>query len=111
MHLFRCLCVVLLVALQDVSASHLILRNISIPEGLSNMNITSFAQDDLGYMWIGTRRGLNRYDGYEFTHFFNDVDDNINTFMSIKIQKIMNFRAYFHYCCIVPLFVCINKMK
>ncbi len=87
MRLFRFLCIVLMVSVQDVSANHLMLRNISIPDGLSNMNITSFAQDDLGYMWIGTRRGLNRYNGYEFTHFFNDVDDN-NSLYSNNINKV-----------------------
>ncbi len=87
MGLFRFLCLVLMVFVQDVAANHLILKNISIPDGLSNMNITSFAQDDLGYMWIGTRRGLNRYNGYEFTHFYNDVDDN-NSLYSNNINKV-----------------------
>jgi signal transduction histidine kinase/ligand-binding sensor domain-containing protein/DNA-binding response OmpR family regulator len=87
MRLFRFLCIVLLVAVQDVAANHLMLKNISIPDGLSNMNITSFAQDDLGYIWIGTRRGLNRYNGYEFTHFYNDVDDN-NSLYSNNINKV-----------------------
>ena len=32
-------------------------------EGLSQMKTTSLVQDSLGYMWIGTRSGLNRFDG------------------------------------------------
>ncbi len=50
-------------------------KNISVEDGLSNLNITSFCEDDLGYIWIGTRRGLNRFNGYEFTYFFYDADD------------------------------------
>lgn len=33
--------------------------------GLANLRITSIIEDHLGYIWIGTRRGLYRYNGYE----------------------------------------------
>lgn len=36
-------------------------------EGLSQSTISSILQDSKGYMWFGTRNGLNRYDGYSFT--------------------------------------------
>ncbi|HEY3403768.1 MAG TPA: two-component regulator propeller domain-containing protein [Ohtaekwangia sp.] len=32
-------------------------------------------QDKHGFMWFGTRNGLNKYDGYSFTVFKNIVDD------------------------------------
>lgn len=35
-------------------------------DGLSHSEIKSIYQDSYGYMWIGTRNKLNRYDGYEF---------------------------------------------
>jgi signal transduction histidine kinase/ligand-binding sensor domain-containing protein len=37
-----------------------------VTQGLSNANVTCFQQDNLGFMWIGTADGLNRYDGYQF---------------------------------------------
>lgn len=38
--------------------------------GLSDRNITSLQQDNLGYIWIGTLNGsLYRYDGYNFVLF------------------------------------------
>ncbi len=45
-------------------------ENIAIEQGLSNHNISSICQDSLGYIWIGTARGLNRFDGSTFKHFF-----------------------------------------
>ncbi len=39
---------------------------------LSDNNITALAQDRFGYMWIGTERGLNRFDGLNFKQFHSD---------------------------------------
>jgi signal transduction histidine kinase/ligand-binding sensor domain-containing protein/DNA-binding response OmpR family regulator len=38
---------------------------------ISNLNVKSFCQDSMGYMWIATSRGLNRYNGYEFLQYFH----------------------------------------
>lgn len=35
-------------------------------QGLSNILVTSIAKDNTGNMWIGTKKGLNKYDGYTF---------------------------------------------
>ena len=42
--------------------------------GLSNNNVTCSIQDNHGFMWIGTRDGLNRFDGYTF-RVFRDTDE------------------------------------
>ena len=34
-------------------------------KGLSHNNVKAIVQDHDGFIWIGTRNGLNRYDGYE----------------------------------------------
>ncbi len=36
--------------------------NLSIEEGLSQSSVYTIAQDKKGFMWFGTRNGLNRYD-------------------------------------------------
>ncbi len=41
----------------------------TVAEGLAVNWITSLAQDAAGFLWVGTRRGLQRYDGYEFVPF------------------------------------------
>lgn len=50
-------------------------RHLDIEDGLSQNMITSICQDHKGFMWIGTRDGLNRYDGYSFK--IHKVNPNI----------------------------------
>ena len=41
------------------------LKRLSTNEGLSQSSVTRIAQDNQGFIWLGTRMGLNRYDGYQ----------------------------------------------
>ncbi len=45
-------------------------------EGLSNNYIRSINQDNFGYIWIGTRYGLNRFNGYEFKTYHHIPQDS-----------------------------------
>lgn len=57
---------------QDLKFDHL-----NTDEGLSHSNVTCIFQDSQGFMWFGTRDGLNKYDGYSFTVYkFNAQDTN-----------------------------------
>lgn len=47
---------------------------------LSNTMIHSICNDSQGFLWIGTEYGLNRFDGYSFSYFFNEKD-NVNSLM------------------------------
>lgn len=44
----------------------------SVKDGLSNNDVWSLAQDRYGYIWIATRKGLNRFDGKSFLQFYAD---------------------------------------
>jgi signal transduction histidine kinase/ligand-binding sensor domain-containing protein/CheY-like chemotaxis protein len=50
-------------------------RHYSLEDGLSQVFITSIAQDTQGFIWVGTQEGLNRFDGYEFVAFSHDPED------------------------------------
>lgn len=47
-------------------------RHINRSDGLSQSNVTCIIQDHKGFMWFGTRDGLNKYDGYKITVYRND---------------------------------------
>ncbi|MEP7106855.1 MAG: two-component regulator propeller domain-containing protein [Ferruginibacter sp.] len=52
-------------------------EHIGIDRGLSQSNVNSIFQDSRGFMWFGTRDGLNKYDGYKFTVYkYNEENAN-----------------------------------
>src|ERR1700761_7526191 len=50
--------------------------HLSGEQGLSNSTIEAIYQDGPGFIWIGTRDGLNRYDGHEMVVYRNDPEDS-----------------------------------
>jgi ligand-binding sensor domain-containing protein/serine phosphatase RsbU (regulator of sigma subunit) len=47
----------------------------TIGNGLSQSVIISSYQDSLGYLWLGTQNGLNRFDGYNFKVYLHSLSD------------------------------------
>jgi ligand-binding sensor domain-containing protein len=45
-------------------------------EGLSNSLINKVYQDHLGFIWVATEDGLNRFDGMKFNVFSHDPNNN-----------------------------------
>ena len=43
---------------------------------ISSSLVYAFSQDDQGFMWMGTRNGLDRYDGYEFRNYRHNPNAN-----------------------------------
>jgi len=54
------------------------IKQLSINEGISNSKITTIFQDSRGFLWVGTKDGLNRYDGYEFREYKHDPLDSLS---------------------------------
>ncbi len=67
---------------------------LSVENGLSNNNVSCVFQDSKGFVWVGTQDGLNRYDGYEFTHFKHNPQDtksiSSNVVLAIHEDKLGN---------------------
>lgn len=53
-----------------------VFRHLTVSDGLSQSSVISIAQDHKGFMWFGTRDGLNRYDGHKFTVYKHHKEDS-----------------------------------
>ncbi|CCQ10124.1 diguanylate cyclase/phosphodiesterase (GGDEF & EAL domains) with PAS/PAC sensor(s) [Pseudoalteromonas luteoviolacea B = ATCC 29581] len=74
--LFYVLLLVLLANFKSIASDSYAQRlsRLSVNEGLSQSVVSHIVQDPLGYVWIGTEQGLNRYDGYQVSVIKNGFD-------------------------------------
>ncbi len=59
-----CLLGILLPSL--LQGQQMLFKNFSVQDGMSSNTVWNILQDDQGYLWFGTKNGLNRFDGYNF---------------------------------------------
>jgi len=72
--------------ISDVSVA---IHRITIPQIQSYTEVSAFAQDRSGYIWMGTSNGLNRYDGQHCLLFEHDpLDSN-----SLSDNRILSLLA------------------
>ncbi|KRT14855.1 hypothetical protein ASU31_16145 [Pedobacter ginsenosidimutans] len=58
-------------------------RHLEIEDGLSNNYVRCVYQDRKGFFWFGSRDGLNRYDGYGFKVFRNEIGNKTSLIHNI----------------------------
>lgn len=70
-------------------------KHYQVDEGLAHNSVTSIIQDKKGLIWIGTRGGLNRFDGYTFKIYknknnkFGNIGNNIITAIAEDKQGML----------------------
>jgi signal transduction histidine kinase/ligand-binding sensor domain-containing protein/DNA-binding response OmpR family regulator len=62
-------------------------RNISVDKGLSQSSVFAIQQDTLGFIWVGTQYGLNRYDSKGFK-VYRPVKNAKNSLQSYYIRSL-----------------------
>lgn len=76
---------------QDKSFPFPLFEKITTEQGLSNNEVYQVLQDELGFVWLLTGNGLNRFDSYSFkTYDYNPSDSNSITaglFYSLEQDK------------------------
>ena len=55
---------------EKIQFSHL-----TATDGLPHQQINGLAQDSTGYIWIGTRNGLGKYDGYSIRNYYHSPEN------------------------------------
>jgi ligand-binding sensor domain-containing protein/AraC-like DNA-binding protein len=79
-------CFLCLVFIQTLNAQdYLPFTTIDKEKGLPNNNVTSIVQDSVGFIWIGTKNGLSRFDGTSFQH----LDPNTTKLTSNDISDLL----------------------
>lgn len=61
-------------------------QHLSKKDGLSQASVFAIAQDNAGFMWFGTRDGLNKFDGYQFKVYKNNT--NVNSLVGNDIRNL-----------------------
>lgn len=60
------------------SADGYYFSNLGLKDGLSQISVMKIMQDSKGYLWFGTRNGLNKYDGSKFTIYKHSSADSLS---------------------------------
>lgn len=71
-----------------LAASPYYFNHFQVNRGLSNNAILCSVQDNDGFIWFGTRDGLNRFDGYRFKNFSHE-SENEKSLGSNLIHSLM----------------------
>ncbi len=91
-HILRfCIFVVILFFTNSVfllgADNNLKFNHITVNDGLLHNSATCITQDSTGFIWIGTQRGLNRFDGYKVDSYLYKADLHIAVFNN-RIRNI-----------------------
>ncbi|MFV0469917.1 MAG: two-component regulator propeller domain-containing protein, partial [Dysgonomonas sp.] len=70
--------------------------DLNILDGLPQNTVNCITQDNQGFIWLGTRNGLSKFDGYELHNYSNSDNDSLsltNNFI-ISTHKDMKGRVW-----------------
>lgn len=65
-------------SVHTLSADNLIFKHFNMENGLSQSTVMCIAQDNSGFMWFGTKDGLNRFDGLNFRTYRHIPTDSLS---------------------------------
>lgn len=63
-------------------------RHLGVRDGLASNAVMSLQQDAKGYIWIATKEGLERYDGYRFLLFIHKARGGTNSLPNNTVLQI-----------------------
>ncbi len=63
-------------ALSEIAPKEYFFTHLKSDAGLPHQQVSALAFDHDGMLWVGTRNGLAKYDGYSFTTYYYDLNDS-----------------------------------
>ncbi len=73
-----CLCGIILLGIVQAHAYNYQVRNYSVKDGLTQNTVLSLTMDNRNLLWVGTRLGLNYFNGKEFRQVVSDAWPEFN---------------------------------
>lgn len=66
-------------------------KNYTLSDGLPSLKVKDIIQDDIGYLWFATSKGLIRFDGNDFINYTskNNLISNKTNSLSIKDNTLL----------------------
>jgi len=58
---------------QRIAPADFRFEHLTVDQGLSHSDAMTVVQDKAGFIWVGTNRGLDRYDGYELRQYTRPI--------------------------------------
>ncbi len=83
----------LLLAWSNLQAQSLYFKSYQTNDGLSNNTVTCITQDVQGFLWLGSRNGLNRFDGNRFKIFRHNAADSLSIGSSSVLSLLTDQRG------------------
>ncbi|MBD0832585.1 two-component regulator propeller domain-containing protein [Aestuariibaculum sediminum] len=82
---------------QNGFLSNPVFKNYSTKDGLSQRSVISIFQDHQGYMWFGTRYGLNKFDGKKFKSYYynSEVPNSLSNSWVLSIVEDKSYNIWF----------------
>ncbi|PWJ37995.1 hybrid sensor histidine kinase/response regulator transcription factor [Sediminitomix flava] len=62
--------------------------NYNLRQGVLHTDVQSILQDSVGYIWLGTRSGLQKYDGYQFHNYHIEYGKNNKGHVNRIVQLV-----------------------
>jgi signal transduction histidine kinase/ligand-binding sensor domain-containing protein len=92
---------ILCISLQLYAQQQVFFETLTQNDGLSDNRVTCFLKDKTGFLWVGTKNGLNRYNGFNFSVFIpdgksisneliNDIEEDKNGFIWVSTMNGLN---------------------
>ncbi|MFC5283515.1 two-component regulator propeller domain-containing protein [Pedobacter alpinus] len=85
-------CILVLILVSSVFSSAQNKRSfnhLTVENGLSQSSVLSITQDSTGFMWFGTKEGLNKYDSQQFEIFRNNVAQKNSISSGVNINALL----------------------
>jgi signal transduction histidine kinase/ligand-binding sensor domain-containing protein/DNA-binding response OmpR family regulator len=84
---------IFLLIVSGTYAQNYAFKHLQVEDGLSHNSVICMLQDSKGFLWFGTKDGLNRYDGYSFK-LFQHTPGNNKSIGSNFIRCLYEFNDY-----------------